>query len=217
MRKLTVAIGFSLLSLALLSAPEAFAGKKDKGAAADELPKIEATGIAQFDDVFMKAKTIHETLDAQDTNLKTARASINTALGVATDAPLATALADLKTKAAGKVKVAMNGTTPKLEPADGLPDNAKAGLDATNVLVDAAAAAVKAGKDLVPQVQQLVAATQAFPGQVPSLITNPLEAAKALKVVTADVKAVAGTPARIDRLVQTCEQVFTDLKTTFGA
>lgn len=216
MRNFTAAIGFSLLSLALLAAPEALAGKKDKDAA-EELPKIVETGIAQFDGVFMKAKAIHDTLDTQDTNLKTARESINTALGVATDAPVATALADLKTKASGKISVALEGTTPKLKPADGIPDNVKTGIDATNTLVDAAVAAIKAGKDLVPQVTELVNATKAFPGQVPSLISNPMEAAKALKVVTADVKAVAGTPARIDRLVKTCEQVFTDIKSTFGA
>ena len=83
--------------LALASLPAiAFAGKPKE---ADPLPVIVMTGISEFDGVFGKAKGIQDKLTAETTSLKTARANVNTALEVATDAPLETALADLLKKA----------------------------------------------------------------------------------------------------------------------
>ena len=146
-----------------LAAPVALAGEKAPAAEEKALPKIEKSGIAEFDTVFMKARAIHDTLDAEDKTLTGARTNVNSVLGVATDAPLATAFADLKTKANGKLKIALKGTVPRLEASDALPDNAQKGLDAANSLVDAAVHAIASGKELEPEAKALAAAVVEFP------------------------------------------------------
>ncbi|MFZ5481283.1 MAG: hypothetical protein ACOZNI_31275 [Myxococcota bacterium] len=212
MNRLARIAGLSLLALALAHAPDALAGKKDAPA---ELPKIEATGIAEFDSVFMKAKAIHDSLDTEDKNLKEARAAIATALGVAEDAPLATALEDLKKKANGKIKVALKGATPRLEPSEAVPENVQKGIEAVNKLLDASEHAVATGKELVPQAKELATAVAGFPAKVPGLVSDPMEVPKKSKIVGQDVKATQATPDRIDRLVKTCEGTFNDVKAAF--
>jgi hypothetical protein len=203
----------------LLAAVPATADAAPKAAkAAKETPllTIEATGIAEFDDVFMKAKAIHDTLDAQDKNLTEARNALVTALGVATDAPLATAFADLKTKANGKLKLAMKGKTPRLEASDAIPDNVQAGIDAVNKLLDASESAIAAGVGLVPQSKELVAACSAFPAKLTSMGLEPMKLMDASKKVTNNVKATGATPERVDKLVKTSEGIFTDVTGAFG-
>lgn len=218
MRLAHVLLSLPLLTL-LAGVPAAEAGPKStKGAAAKEetLPKIEATGIAEFDDVFMKAKAIHDTLDAEDANLKEARKQVALALGVAEDAPLKTALEDLKTKANGKLKVAFKGTMPRLEASEAVPENVQAALDAVNKLIDAGGHTVASATELVPQAAALVAACADFPSQLSSMNLEPMKLIEATKKVTGNVKTTGATPDRIDRLVKTSEGVFLDVKGTFA-
>lgn len=221
MRFVRLVLGLSLLTTLAVHAPEAHAGKKGAPAgqedAAAKYPKIEMTGVAQFDDVFGKAKTIQDTLDTQKTELVTARTNLNSALGVAADAPVKTALEDLKTKAEGKLKVVMNGTTPKLEAADGVPDNVKAAIDAANGMLTACGNTVAAGKDLTGQATELIGAAKDFPNQVGSVVTgDPIAAAKSLKLVTGNLKAMATTPERIKALGDEAMLIINDVKAVFG-
>jgi hypothetical protein len=206
----------ALASLPLISA-DAWAGKAAAPAAGEEkeLPKIEMTGISQFDSVFSRAKTIQDTLDTSHGDLQKSRENVKGTLGIATDAPLATAFADLKTKAQGKVKVAMKGNRPALEATDAVPDNVKAGIDATNQLLDQAEKTAMTAKGLVPEATELIAATADFPSQIPGLAKDPMAAAKATKTVAANLKTIKGTPERISRMVTDVESIYSDVKAAF--
>ncbi|MDP2309515.1 MAG: hypothetical protein Q8P18_26065 [Pseudomonadota bacterium] len=194
------------------------APKATKGAAAKEapLPKIEATGISEFDSVFMKAKTIHETLDVQDKQFVDARAQVAIALGVAADAPLKTAFDDLKAKANGKLKVALKGKMPRLEATDAVPENVQTGIDAVNKLLDAGESMIDTGVQLVPEAQALAEACADFPSRLTTMGLDPMKLIESTKKVANNVKATGATPARVDRLVKTSEGVFLDAKAAFG-
>lgn len=202
------------LSASLILPAVAIAGKAATTTTTD--PLIVLTGITQFDGVFGQGKDIQDKVIAQTTTLQTARANVNTALGVATDAPLATALGDLSTKAEKKITVAMNGTMPKLTPDAALPDNVKAGVDSVNGLIDAGKATVDTCLGLKKDAEQLVAASAAFPAQLPSLVTNPLEVAKKLKTVNDAIKGVVALPKRIDAMVAEVDGIVKDIQAVFG-
>jgi hypothetical protein len=205
------------LFIGLAVAPSIAEAKPSKGAAAAEsLPVIQPTGIPEFDEVFLKAKAIHDTLDAQDAELKTARTALTTALGVAEDAPIATALADLKTKANGKLKLVMKGKTPRLEASDAVPENVQTAIAAVNTLLDAGEKSIDASVGLVDQAKQLATACAGFPAKLPSVIQDPSKLLSAGKLVKDDVKATAATPDRVDRLMKSTEAIFTDLKGAFA-
>lgn len=218
MRLSHVLVSLPLLTL-LAGVPTADAGPKNtKGAAAkqDTLPKIEATGIAEFDDVFMKAKAIHDTLDAEDKKLAEARKQVSVALGVAEDQPFKTALDDLKTKANGKIKVALKGKMPRLVPTEAVPENVQVGIDAVNNLLDAGEGMIDKGAELVPQSKALAEACAGFPEKLTTMGLDPMKLIESTKKVTNNVKATGATPDRVDRLVKTSEGLFGDVKGTFG-
>lgn len=211
-------LGLTLVTATITVTDDAFAKKKDDSAAAattPDLPVIEMTNIPEFDGVFSKAKTIQDSLNSAKTELSTARGNLNTALGAATDAPLKTALADLNTKAGGALSVAMDGAKPSIKAKDAVPENVQTGIDAANGLFTAALNTVTTAKNMVPQVQELVSACTAFPGQVPGLIKDPMAAAKSLKVVNNNLKAIKGTPAYIDALVTEVDGIWNDVKSVF--
>lgn len=215
LRRFMLFFGLSLVTLALVHSPDALAGKKDKGAEEEKLPSIVMTGIAEFDDVYGKAKNIHDSLDAENKSLKSARDGLNTALGVATDAPFKTALDDLQAKADKKIKVVMKGKTPRLEPTDAVPDNVRQGIDAVNQVLDASEHAADTAIGLKPEAEGLVKATMAFPGKLPGMGLDPKALMDARKKITDNNKAVGATPDRVERVAKTSEGIFGDVKATF--
>lgn len=215
----TPRLALGLLALSFTVAPTAFAGKaKDttsSTAKEEELPKIVMTGISEFDSVFSKAKTIQDSLDTAHSDLSTAQQHLATELGLANTATVKEALADLQSKAAGKIKVAMKGNRPSLSASDAVTPDVQKGIDAANALFDTAEKTADTAKGLLPQSQELITACIDFPSKVPGLVNDPVAAAKALKTVGADVKAVKGTPDRINRLASDVETMWNDVKGTF--
>jgi hypothetical protein len=186
--------------------------KKDKEAdttaeASTEAPaSIQTTGIKEFDDVFTKAKDMHTTLDSAQAKLKSANDNVNTTLGLAAGTPFKTALADLKTKADGKIKVAMNGSTPTLSVEDGVPDNVKAAVDATNTAITDVTTTIASLAALPDQAKALTTECQAFPGKLnASMITasglKVTDLPKVTKTLKSNVVIVSQTPDRAKAVV----------------
>jgi len=196
---------------------DAAPAKTTKGAAKETpLPKIEATGIPEFDAVFMKAKTIHETLDVEDKHLIEARTEVAIALGVAADQPIKVAFDELKKRANGKLKVALKGKMPRLEATEAIPENVQTGVDAVNRLLDAGEHLIDTGVQLAPEAKALADACVDFPAKLSTMGLDPMKLIESTKKVTNNVKATGGTPVRIDRLAKTSEGIFLDAKATFG-
>ena len=215
MRRFALFAGILALSAPLLYTPAAEAKKGDSKADASEIPAIEMTGIQQFDGVFGRAKTIQEKLNNEHAHMVDAHTNLNKALGLAEDSPIATAMSDLKGKAGGKIKMTMNGKTPVMAASEAVPANVQAGIDATNGLVDAGTSSVTTALGLKGDVQALVQECTAFPGQLPGLVKNPMEAAKSLKVVNANLKAIKAFPAYIETFSTDMTTLFNDIKSVF--
>jgi hypothetical protein len=209
----------SLLAAGLTHAPEAWAAKKGEEAADPckvEAPKITNSGIPEMDEVFTKAATIQDTVAGQTGKVCTARGQLNSALGVAADAPIKTALADLQTKAAGKLQVAMDGAKPSLKATDAVPANVQAAIDAVNALIDTSAEAAKETAGLLPEAKGLATTAAGFPMKVPTIKVTGVDIPTAIKVVGENVKAIKQLPNQIEGLGAQMNGIVTDLKATFG-
>lgn len=225
MRSFRIFAALAIISAGLVISTPAEA-KKDKAAAEtgaivnpfDGVPVIANCGISAFDEVFAKAGTIQTNVHGIYDGLSSARTNVNTVMGVGADAPLATALEGLKTNAAGKLSIAMDGTMPKLKASDAVPENVTKALDAVNGLVTAGAKAVTDSAALVDQVKELVAAAKGFPMKLPTLLpTLTPELVKTAPGITKDnVKAVGALPDQIKAIADQVTGIFGDIKGVFG-
>ena len=196
-----------VLSLALVATGDAQA--KPKG---DDLPTITLTTIEQFDAVFSKGKAIETSLIESSKQLTDARLELNKALGVAADAPLKTALEDLKSKAGDALAVTMEGGKPKLSVKDAAPDNVKVAVTAVGKLVDACQAVVDQTKAIPGQVTELSTAATAFPGQLTSIkVDDKMLLMKLPKTLGNNSKALAAFPTRAQELGSEATSILTDV------
>ncbi|MBM4366678.1 MAG: hypothetical protein FJ102_10725 [Deltaproteobacteria bacterium] len=209
-------LALAALAAAIALPSVALAGKKDTSTTSSQ-PEIQLLGVDAFDGVLGSAKGIQDKIKTQTTNMSTARANVNSALGVATDAPFKTAVDDLKAKAGDKISVAMDGTMPKLKASDAAPENVTKGIDAVNGLVDAGKSTIDTCIALKTEITGLISQAQAFPAQLPSVLkSNPLDIPKKTKILTDDIKIMGDTPQMLDDMVKEAEGIFNDVKAVFG-
>jgi len=210
----SIAIAALAAAIALPSA--ALAGKKDTSTSSTEA-EIQLLGVEAFDGVLGSAKGIQDKIKTQTTSMATARANVNSALGAAADAPFKTAVDDFKAKAAGSLKLEMDGTMPKLKATDAAPENVTKGIDAVNGLVDAGKATIDTCVALQAEITGLISEVQAFPAQLPSVLkSNPFDLAKKTKILADDIKIMGDTPKMLDEMVKEAEGIFNDVKAVFG-
>ncbi|MEQ1503662.1 MAG: hypothetical protein ABMB14_15595 [Myxococcota bacterium] len=209
----------TLLLLLALSAPALAAGGASDAMAdlqAQDIPVITETGITAFDSVLMKAKAIHDTLDAIQGRVIGAQDRIALAVGLTEGTPIRMTMWELKQRAGGPIEVQMRDSKPYLTVGGTGSQEVQAMIDAANKGALDLAGIPNEVKELVPQVQALVAACQAFPGQLnPQLIQeagmSPLQLPKVAKTLANDVKAVVATPKRIESLVSAAQDLITGI------
>lgn len=190
----------TIVSLAFAFSGDATAKKKkkknkDKETAAASWEEI---GIPSFDEVFTKAKHIDDNLTAARTQLKTIDTELLTALGAAEGVSLGDALGELKTKAAGKITMKIEGGAPALS-ADDAPDDVKAAVAAINTGVAKYAKLIKNLGELQNQGKELVTAATALPAKAPaeakSAGISPMKLPGVIKNVSKNVKNTTKIPA----------------------
>ena len=181
--------------------------------------EISATGIKEFDDVFMQAKDIQTNLTTSKTKLQTANDDVNSSLGLAKGTPFKDALADLDKKAGGKVTVLMTGKTPTLAAADGCPENVKGAIDTTNKAVSDISSVADDMAKLASQSQALADQTAAFPAKAPDAAKNSglgvTEIPKATKTVKSNVTIVSKTPGQVKALGDEATSMLDAVASTF--
>ena len=197
--------------------------KKKKGddAATDAAPaealQIVATNVADVDAVFMPIKGIHDQLSGAEERMRNAETNIRTALGVAADAPLATALADFKAQAADSISFAMDGTTPKLSVSDAAPENIKTGVAAIQSAFTDLQTVITELPALKDQAMEAVNAAKGM--DFKALATSSGLAAKDIlpftKTAAANLKATTQTPDRITTTVQAATSLLGTLTEPF--
>lgn len=187
---------------------DAEAGKKDKGTEAAETEgaglEIVETGLADVDSFFAAAKAPIDTISNTKNVVNRINTDLATALGLAEGTPLADAMADLKTKAEGKVSVAMDGAMPKLEASDGVPENVSNAVGALNSALAELGQVISGLEALPEQFATLVAEAQKFtdPNTLKGMVSNPLLATKAVPKISKNIKALGDAKTEAEELVK---------------
>jgi len=219
---------FALSVLISLSAATTAEAKKPKegdtttttepAAAAAPVLTMATTGIADVDNVFNQAVDPLKTLQDTQTAIDNLTKNLNTALGLADGGSLNDALADLKTKAAGKVTVAMNDKQmPTLKPSDAVPEEVQKALDGFNASIDEISALVPKLAALPDQFKQIATAAAGFnPASLTKSGVKATEAPKIMKAITGNLKVLSSAPNVVTGLLDSVKNLTTSVSSTFG-
>lgn len=212
-------LAVALVATALTWAPEAWA-KKEKAAASDEVKlEIKDTGIKTVDETFAKAKAPVESVMKARSEIDNLQKNLITALGLTEGTPFADALADLKTKAAGKITAGIDAKgMPELKPGDAVPANVQTAIDAVNNGFAAAGAAVAALSELPAQFQAIAADAQKYgdPAVLKDLAAdNPAAMLKAPKTIAGNVSTLSKAPEEIKALAHSLDALRHAVSTSF--
>jgi len=191
---------------------DAEAGKKDKGTDAAESAgedlALEDSGIDSVDELFAKAKAPIDTIKTARTKVDAVAPNLNKALDLPAGTPFADALADLKSKAEGKLEVGMDGDVPTIKAADGMPANVQGAIDGLNTGVKEAVDATMKLAEVPAQVQEVIAAAKSFD---PKSIKPVTAVPKATKALTGNLKVLGKAPGEVEALVQSVDNMKKDL------
>jgi hypothetical protein len=201
---------------AILLAGTLFAGST---ASADEdMLSIVTTQVASIDEVFTPISDIHTKLEETRTSLASIDENIRTALGVAADAPLETALADFKAQAGDALQVTMDGATPQLTVADAAPDNIVAGVDAIKAGMDALQAIVTELPTLKDDASAAVAAAQGIDPKslVGDIRDSGQKVGKTLKTFKNNLKSTGQTPDHVTTTLTAATDMMSTLVSPFS-
>ncbi len=182
---------------------------------------IQETGIESFDAVFAQVDEIDKKIKKARRKRRKGRTGVTTALDIKKSATLADAMAELKTRAEGKVEVTMKGNTPELSASDAVPEDVQTAIDATNEAVANYKDVIKTIKTIPKDCQELIAQTKEFPKQFKDEVKNlDLDGFKEklamAKTVKNNVKITAGIPDRAKSLVQDLKDDFVTIKDAFS-
>jgi hypothetical protein len=218
LKSIGVFMVLGLLGLGLVST-SAFAGKKGATEAADMT--MQQIGVPSLDAYFGKAGDMVNAVVTARTNIQTANANINTVLGLKEGTPVADALADLKTKAAGKIKVGMKGNVPTLEPSEAIPENVQAGIDAVNGLLAALGSTAEAMKVVTTNAPALVTEGKALVSKVPAEAAaaglKVTQVPGAVKAFGKNLDIIVSLPGESKKLVDESVNTFNIVKSVFGS
>lgn len=198
--------------------PVAFASDETATQADEPLVlTMETTSNAKLDGVFDRAKSPIETLDTVRADVKGVNTSLVKALDLKEGTPFKDALADLQTKAEGKIDVAFDkGKIPTFKAQEGVPENVQQAVDALNTsfgkLDDAEDKLSKAGEELLSVAEE-----------ASNLISKPkdigLKGSKLLsttKATNKNVKTLKTGATVTKELVTELGTLTADVKSSFG-
>ena len=221
------------LVLAGLGSSSAFAKKsKDKSEETTEQTEsaegedisemtIEMTGVPSFDSVFEQGADALAKIQDADKKLDDANGNLVSVLGLPEGTPAADALADLKEKAADKLSLTMEGTTPTLSVTDDAPQNVKDGVEAVKTLVDACEHVGETLPQVVKSSKALGTEAAALPAKIPGEIkagTIKLSESKSIKTkVSNNVQVIKAIPGAAESLGTEAAETLTTLKDTFSS
>ncbi|MEZ4322825.1 MAG: hypothetical protein R3F61_35485 [Myxococcota bacterium] len=226
MRKLFITAALGLFATATFAPQEAFAGKKDEAPAEEGAAEegealdivMEETGSASLDAVFKKSESPLETVATVNADVKAVNTGLVDALGLSQGTPFKDALADLQSKAEGKINVAFeDNKMPTFKAEEGVPDNVNAAIDSLNMsfgkLGDAGDKLTKAGEELV------TVATEAgdLVSKPKDLGLKATQIPKATSMANKNIKKLKTGADVTKSLVTEVTTLATDVKSVFAA
>jgi hypothetical protein len=219
MRKLLI-LAVTLMGLVLSSS--AIAKEKKKG---KEEEGIIPTGIASFDRVFNRVDAIDGRLTRSERQVRTSKTNLNTALDLKRNAPMSTAVTQLRNQAEGKVQLAVDDkAVPKLQVTDAVPRNVQNAVDALNAMTTNFSTTLEELTGLAPEIDKLVKDTRKMPANLKDefakgnegLLDQLLKLPKASKALTHDIGVTKGLTGRTTSLTREMNQVLGLVSTEFA-
>ncbi|MEZ4238834.1 MAG: hypothetical protein R3F59_22305 [Myxococcota bacterium] len=220
MRRLLV-LAVTLVGLVLASGAQAKDAKKGK----KEDTGIILTGVSSFDKVFTRVDNIDGRLTKSEKQVRTSRTNLNTALGVKRNAPVSTALTQLRNQAEGKVRLAVDDKAmPKLELTDAVPPNVQKAVDALNAMTANYSTTLTELTGLKPEIEKLVQSTRKMPANLKNefskdnagLLDQVFKLPKTAKALKQDITVTKGLTGRTTALTKECTTVLGLVKNEFA-
>jgi zinc protease len=171
---------------------------------------IQMTGVAEFDDLFKKVKSIQDRIVALRVKLADGRAAIAAALGATAGTDLSVLADQAKGGVMSAVSVSMAGGVPSFTVKPDAPPEAQQVAAGLTNLANTAKEATQEMAKLKDDVVQLINDAQAFPGKAPSAAKDALKSGslkfkdipKVPKKVAGNIKEMATLPEEIGGLAK---------------
>ncbi|MCB9685759.1 MAG: hypothetical protein H6735_12025 [Alphaproteobacteria bacterium] len=215
--------GLIVCVLSLLVAGDAFGASKDKNAKKKKTDTgVQETGIEAFDAVFARVGEIDAQLTSTESELRTGKRNLNTALDLQRGTPLTDGIAELQKRAEGKLQVTMaKGNVPKLSATDAIPSNVQSAVDAVNALSLNMTTSLTDMESLVPEIQGLIDEAGQMPdrlkdefsGGTANIVDQLFKLPKTTKALKADIDLTLGLDDRAMSLTNRMTDLL-DLVTT---
>jgi hypothetical protein len=173
---------------------------------------MERSGVADIDQVFMKADAPLATLTNVREQMTLMKNNLNAALGLADGTPFSDALTDLKTKAEGKVNLAVSDRgLPHLKVEDGCPENVETAAEAVNRGMDNLRDAMVQLSEIPGQLKEAYVAAQA----VDPTKVEATKVPKATKVTNHNMKVLAQAQDEAQAIKAEIDTMKTSIESTF--
>jgi len=189
------------------------AATAEAGAPAEDMTLVmQKSGVADVDQVFMKADAPLGTLTNVHEQMTHMKNNLNAALSLSEGTPFDDALADLKTKAEGKVNLAVSDRgIPHLEAEEGVPANVDAAVDSVNHGMDNLRDAMVQLAEIPGQLKEAyVAASAVDPSKV-----EATKIPKVTKVTNHNLKVLAQAQDDAEAMKAELEAMKASVQTTF--
>ncbi len=209
----------SLLSILMMTllvisfSTDAFA-KKGDDAEADFT--IEDVGVAKVDQFYDGVEGIVTKMQAAQDDVTKAQDKLAKALGLAEGTPVADALADLQSKAEGKIELVLEGTKPTLSVEDGVPENVKEAVNAVNAMAGKLVEAGETLKSCATDLQPMIGQAGDMPAAIADSDLGLKDKAVATKSAAANLKTTKQVLTEAETLAGQCQESLELIKSTFG-
>ncbi|MCA9490146.1 MAG: hypothetical protein KC621_09485 [Myxococcales bacterium] len=214
--------GLIVCVLSLLVAGDAFGASKSKKSKNKADTGVQETGIEAFDSVFARVGEIDAQLTSTETELRTGKRNLNSALDLQRGTPLTDGITELQKRAEGKLQVTLTkGNVPTLSATDAIPTNVQSAVDAVNALSLNMTTSLTGMQSLVPEIQGLIDEAghmpdrlkDEFSGGSANLVDQLFKLPKTTKALKADIDLTMGLDDRAMSLTNRMTDLL-DLVTT---
>lgn len=187
---------------------------------------IVPTGITSFDPVFTRVGEIDGQIGKSEAQLRSAKANLNTALGLKQGTPITDGINELKARAGTKLGVAVNNqAVPKLTVNDAVPTNIQSAVDAVNGMTVNFSTSLVELQGLVPEITKLLGDTKSMPSRLKDefasqgstgLIDKLVALPKTTKALNHDLAVTKGLSTRTTSLTTRMTDILSLVQTSFA-
>ena len=183
----------------------------------DDMLLIEVTEVASIDEVFSPISEIHTKLGEAQTELDGIEANVRTALDIAEDAPLETALNDLVAQGGDAISFSMDGTTPQISTSPEAPENIVTAVTALQTAFSDLQALIAELQTLKDDATAAVSAAQALDPRslVGDIRDSGQKVGKTLKRIKNNTQATGQTPDHVSTTIDSTTSLMSTLTSPF--